>query len=330
MVPEGADKVLPGGERTANQQRAEPSRGLPAAKAGWRVAHSDKSPRIVPFSGLIFRMLERSLMAEEPVELEAGSSVDKALDLLFHLHAATTALGVSQVARELGVPKPSVHRLLRTLTRRGLVEQDAEGRYQPGAGLIALGLGVLERDPVVALARPILEEEAARLGETVFLTGLRGQLMVVLDKAEGSGFLRAAPQVGTTVPLHATAVGKLALAFDPELHAAAEHTAFTDRTRVVDEASLAREIALTRSRGFASSHDEWIDGLSAVAAPVRAARDGRLVAVLAIAAASPRMESLGFDEVARSAVAAAARVEARLARPQPVPAAVFDDERRPA
>ena len=265
----------------------------------------------------------------------APSSVDKALDLLFHLHAAPAALGVSQLARELAVPKASAHRLLRTLTRRGLVEQDAEGRYHPGAGLIALGLGVLERDPVVALARPVLEEEAARLGETVFLTGLRGGLggdlrgpeMVVLDKAEGSGFLRAAPQVGTAVPLHATAVGKLALAFVPELETPEKRIAFTDRTRV-DEASLAREIALARSRGFASNRDEWIDGLSVVAAPVRAPRDGRMLAALAVAAPSPRMESLGLDEVARGVVEAAARVEARLARPQP--SAASGDERRSA
>ena len=248
--------------------------------------------------------------------MEATSSVDKALDLLFHLHRAQGALGVSQLARELGVPKPSAHRLLRTLTRRGLVEQDGEGRYQPGAGLIALGLGVLERDPVVTLARPVLEEEAARLGETVFLTGLRGQAMVVLDKAEGPGFLRAAPQIGASVPLHATAVGKLALAFAPDLDEPADRVAFTEYTRV-DEAGLAAEIALARSRGYATNRDEWIDGLSVVAAPVRAPRDGRLLAALAVAAPSPRMEALGFDSVARGTVAAAARIEARLARPEP-------------
>ncbi len=257
--------------------------------------------------------------------MEAASSVDKALDLLFHLHESPTAVGVSQLARELGVPKASAHRLLRTLTRRGLVEQDSQGQYAPGAGLIALGLAVLERDPVVAIARPILEEEAARLGETVFLTGLRGASMMVLDKAEGDGFLRAAPQLGSIVPLHATAVGKLALAHARELATPAERRAFTRQTRT-DQASLANELEQARRSGYAVNRDEWIDGLSVVAAPVLAPRDGRFLAALAVAAPSPRMAALGFDAVAAVAIAAAARIEARLARPDPASAS----ERRSA
>ena len=251
--------------------------------------------------------------------METASSVDKALDLLFHLHEAPAALGVSQLARELGVPKASAHRLLRTLTRRGLVEQNAFGHYAPGAGLIALGLAVLERDPVVAVARPILEEEAARLGETVFLTGLRGGAMVVLDKAEGRGFLRAAPQIGSAVPLHATAVGKLALAFAPDLAHATERTSFTTRTRT-DDVSLFAELESAREDGFAANRDEWIDGLSVVAAPVMAPRAGGLLAALAVAAPTPRMEELGFAEVAEAAIRAAARIEQRLARPEPMSA----------
>ena len=62
-------------------------------------------------------------------------------------------------------------------------------------------------------ARPVLESEAAAIGETVFLVAARANKLVVLDKVEGTGFLRAAPQVGSEVPIHATAVGKLFLAF---------------------------------------------------------------------------------------------------------------------
>jgi len=245
--------------------------------------------------------------------MELSTSVDKALDLVFHLHEKAMPQGISQVARDLGLPKASVHRLLQTLTRRGLTEQGDDGRYRPGGALIALGLGVLEREPVVELARPVLQAEAEALGETVFLTALRAAQMVVLDKAEGSGFLRAAPQVGASVPLHATAVGKLALAFGavPDL-ALQDLAAFTAETRT-EESALAVELALTRTRGHATNQDEWVDGLSVVAAPVRAPRDGRFIAALAIAAPTPRMLALGFDAVASVAVRAAAEIEARLA-----------------
>ena len=245
--------------------------------------------------------------------MDIPTSVDKALDLLFHLHAAGTPQGISQIARDLGVPKASVHRLLQTLTRRGLTEQGVDGRYRPGGALIALGLGALEREPVVELARPVLRAKAAAIGETVFLTALRAGQMVVLDKAEGSGFLRAAPQVGAIVPLHATAVGKLALAFgavaEPRPGAPA---AFTAATRIA-ESALAAELELCRARGFATNQDEWVDGLSVVAAPVRAPRDGGFLAALAIASPTPRMLELGFDAVAAAAVGAAGDIQARLA-----------------
>jgi DNA-binding IclR family transcriptional regulator len=148
-------------------------------------------------------------------EMAAAATVDKALDLLFRLHEESSPMGVTALGLALGVPKSSAHRLLASLCRRGLVEQDDRGRYRPGIGLVALGLGALEREPLVAAARPVLEAEALALGETVFLVVARAGRLVVLDKAEGTGFLRAAPRVGSEVPLHATAVGKLFLALDP-------------------------------------------------------------------------------------------------------------------
>ena len=113
---------------------------------------------------------------------------------------------MTAIGRALGLPKSSAHRLLTALSRRGLVEQDGRGRYRPGIGLVALGLGALEREPVVVAARPVLEQEAGALGETFFLVAARAGRLVVLDKAEGNGFLRAAPRVGSSVPVHATAV----------------------------------------------------------------------------------------------------------------------------
>jgi DNA-binding IclR family transcriptional regulator len=245
-------------------------------------------------------------------------SVDRAIDLLFHLHEQAQPRGVSEIARALELPKSTVHRLLQALVRRGLVEQEG-GRYAPGARLVALGLGAQERDPVVGAARPVLDEEARALGETVFLMAPRSAGLVVLDKAEGAGFLRAAPRLGEAVPLHATAAGKLALAFAPERFplAAAGSERFTELT-VVDPETLRAEVERARKQGFAENHGEWIEGLSVVAAPVLLdvpAGGRRLIAVLAVAAATPRLRELGAARVARRAVDAARRVQARLGAP---------------
>lgn len=245
-------------------------------------------------------------------------SVDRAIDLLFHLHEQAAPRGVSEIARTTGLPKSTVHRLLQALARRGLVEQE-NGRYAPGARLVALGLGAQERDPVVGAARPILDEEARAIGETVFLMAPRSAGLVVLDKAEGAGFLRAAPRLGEVVPLHATAAGKLAFAFAPERFPLAEagSEAFTERTLVGAEA-LRAEVERARKQGFAENHGEWIEGLSVVAAPVLldvAGGGRRLIAVLAVAAATPRLRELGVARVARRAVEAARRVQIRLGAP---------------
>src|SRR5262249_38784287 len=154
--------------------------------------------------------------------------------------------------------KSTAHRLLAPLLRRGLVERDGSGRYRPGFALVALGLGALRGDPLVAAARPVLEAEAHAPGETVFPTAARGGRIAVLEKAEGRGFLRAAPQVGGTVPVHATAVGKLQLAHAPDdVRMDAPLAAFTPSTPATPDA-LAREVELARRRGYAENRDEWI------------------------------------------------------------------------
>jgi DNA-binding IclR family transcriptional regulator len=244
-------------------------------------------------------------------------SVDRAIDLLFHLHSEREARGVSDISRALAMPKSTVHRLLQALLRRGLVEQDAAGRYAPGSQLVALGLGAQERDPVVAVARSVLEEEASAIGETVFLTAPRGHSMIVLDKAEGAGFLRAAPRLGEEVPLHATAVGKLAFAFAPERFAieGLGLERFTERT-LRERGALRAEVDRVRRQGFAVNRGEWIDGLSVVAAPVLIESPGedapRFVAAVAVAAASQRLRALGPARLGRRTREAAHRIEARL------------------
>jgi DNA-binding IclR family transcriptional regulator len=106
--------------------------------------------------------------------------------------------------------------------------------------LLGLALGTLDREPLVAAARPVLERHAQALGETFFLVVARGGTLLVLDKAEGTGLLRVSPRVGSAVPVHASAVGKLYLAHAPELVALEPKlTRFTART-IVSPRKLAR------------------------------------------------------------------------------------------
>ena len=239
------------------------------------------------------------------------TTIEKATDVLFFLHSQPGACGVTTVARELGVPKTSAHRLLRSLMHRNLVERDDSGQYRLGFGLALLGFGAAGREPLVHLARPALEAASRELGETFFLVCLRRGELVVVDKVEGRGFIRAAPEVGSTVPVHATAVGKSFAAYLPELAALdpSHLEAYTKHT-VTRTSEWRRQVALSRAVGYAVSHDEWIEGLSAVASPILS--QGRVVATVAAALVSSRARQIGEQRVARITVEAARCVSERL------------------
>ena len=218
------------------------------------------------------------------------STIDKALDALFVISESRTAMRLTDIAAALKLPRSTTHRLLIPLVTRALVEQDEKSRYRSGVGLIALGLNGQANEPIAALAQPILEAAAYDLGETFFLVVSRGGRLVVLEKAEGNGFLRAAPRLGSEVPVHATAVGKLFLAFDPLFSAPDKLERFTANT-VRSRAALHKQIGTAAKQAWAINDEEWQTGLSVIAASVVAG--GRLIACVALAMVAARFHELG-------------------------------------
>jgi DNA-binding IclR family transcriptional regulator len=247
-------------------------------------------------------------MEQSPVTAPA-TAVDKALDVLFYLHEEREPRGVSEVGRALSIPKSTAHRLLTALRRRALVEQDEAGRYRPGVGVLTLAGGLLDREPLVAAAHGVLEREAAEFGETFFLVAARAGRLLVLEKAEGNGVLRVSPPIGSEIPARATAVGKLYMAYAPQLLSSEEPTRFTEHT-IVDGRRLAREVELARRDGFAVNRQEWIEGLGVVAAPVLAS--GIIKGAVCTAMSSNRLGLLELDEVANRVIGAAASIASRM------------------
>ena len=247
------------------------------------------------------------------------------MDVLFHLHDADAALGLTEIGRALDLPKSSCHRLLRSLVERDIVEQDFAGRYRPGLALLALGIGAQNREPVIRAARPTLESEAAHLGETVFLVGERRGSLRVLDKCEGSGFLRAAPAVGDQIPTDVTAAGQLYRVFGdvPEWDSAAspgsdpgpgEGPGPDADIAGEDRAGTGWRVEIP-VRGYALNRDAWISGLSVLGVPIwqaGPAGGSEMVAVMALAASSPRFDALGEAVVADRLLRAAEDVGRRL------------------
>jgi IclR family acetate operon transcriptional repressor len=190
--------------------------------------------------------------------MERSGTVDKALRVLEVLHRARAPLALAELSRALTIPKPTTHRLLASLLNAALVEQQPDGRYALGIGLVRLGLGALALDPVARAAQLELERAAHELGETFFLVKARAGRLVVLSKVEGTGMLRVAPDVGAEVPLEVTASGRLYMAFAPQLLAG------NPGLSRVSAASVKR----ARLRGYDVNEAEWLPGLTVVAAPI--------------------------------------------------------------
>ena len=208
------------------------------------------------------------------------AAVQRAVTILGELADARGELGTNEIARRTGINVSSISRILATLVAGGLVEHvAATGRYRLGVGVIRLASAVHDRLDIRSLARPHLEELAARLQETVTLSVPGEHEVITLDFVQSPLSVRSVAQVGRASAAHATAVGKVFLAYGGTVPAG-RLSAFTERT-IVDHEVLRVEVAQARERGWAQALGEREEDLNAVAVPVLG-QAGSPVAILGI------------------------------------------------
>ncbi len=195
----------------------------------------------------------------------ALQSADRALAILAAFSPDRSSLRVSELARELGLHKSTVSRLLAILQARGLVRRDGNS-FAPGPELARLGALAVSSLPLAQVARRPLGRLAEVTGETVNLAVRRGEEAVNVLQVQTTHFVGMTDWTGRGAPLHATANGKVLLAFG-DGPTPARLPALTDRT-IVDRSALEAELAEVRRRGYATASEELEIGLVAVAAPV--------------------------------------------------------------
>ncbi len=224
------------------------------------------------------------------------AAVQRAVAILKELADARAELGTNEIARRTGINVSTISRLLATLVSGGLVEHvTATGRYRLGVGLVRLANAVPERLDVRSLARPHLEELARQVQETVTLSVPGGHEAITLDYVQSPLSVRSVAELGRASAAHATAVGKVLLAYGGTVPAGPLR-AFTERT-IVDHDVLRAEVAQVRERGWGQALGEREEDLNAVAVPVLDPA-GKLVAILGIQGPAVRFS----PRVMRSAV----------------------------
>lgn len=195
------------------------------------------------------------------------------MEILRCLASEPPLAGVSEIAGVVGLHKSSVSRMIATLAEADLVERDAESRrIRLGRGLLGLVAPLLPAVRVVDAALPHLVDLAQRCGETISISVWDGAGAVNLEQVLGGKAVKHYAARGSRNPAHATASGKLLLAFaaadtiDRVLHR--ELRRFTPRT-ICSRSALLAEIAAIRRQGYAVNEGEWSVDVGAVAAPVR-------------------------------------------------------------
>lgn len=240
--------------------------------------------------------------------------IDKMMDLLGVLERRADGASISDLTEQTDQPRSTVYRILNTLQQHNIVRRNGSGQYYLGARLlqlasqVAAGTGQVD---LVAIAQPLLDDLASRLGESCKLSVVDGEGLLVLAVAQGRKEYSLAVTPGQRMPLHVGAAGKLLLASLPEDKRARflsrPLNAFTAKS-ITDPERLQREIVRIRRRGWAEDKGESAPSIQAVSAPI-ADSTGRVVAALSVpflaGASASRIEEIRVAALnAASAIAA--------------------------
>ncbi len=197
-------------------------------------------------------------------------SVGTSLDVL-ECFATDGDLGVSDVARRIGVAKSTAHRILSTLVSRGFIEQDQQtGLYRLGLHIFELGQLAQARNEVRHAALPTLRQIATQTGLTVNLGIADGADVVFVERLEIGAGGQILSHAGRRFPVHTTSSGKVLAAFNPLVLQARVNAGFPPRVSrtVRSREEFERVVDQARRDGFATARDEAFDGAASVAVPI--------------------------------------------------------------
>ena len=223
-----------------------------------------------------------------------GSSMRRALAILEQVAATERPLTPTELNETVNLPKPTIHRLCKMLVEEGYLQQNLNGKgLVAGTKLRAMAAGIMAgAGGQHAALHAILEDLADTVGETCNINIPDGNAMRYLDRVEARWPLRLQLPIGTRVPLHCTASGKMFLGSLPPLRRrqVVDNLALEARTpnSITDDAKLIAALEKVHEAGYATDNEEFLEGMVAVAVPVTDGK-GRLLATLALHGPTQRL-----------------------------------------
>jgi IclR family acetate operon transcriptional repressor len=242
-------------------------------------------------------------------------SVTRALTLLETVALqAQSPLRLADIVSMSGLPKTTSHRLLGVLCGHGLLSVDEDGRYRPGALLLAMGTNFLRQTDLRDVALPSMQRLTEVTQETSHLGLLQFPWVVYVAKVESPQAVRMHSQVGAVNPLYCTGLGKALLAFSPQplidQVCAGPLPRRTDKTLTTSKALL-KDLALIRERGYSIDDVENEPGIRCVGAPILN-HEGKASAAISVAGPETRITMKDAPRIGNLVVTIASEISRSL------------------
>jgi IclR family acetate operon transcriptional repressor len=238
-------------------------------------------------------------------------AVDRAATLLSEVVHASDPVTFTELTVRTGLAKSTTSRLLLALERNHLVRRDDHGRFLPGEMFVSFAWRDGGGSSLVAVAQPFLDRLGKATGETINLGVVTsGHSVDQIAQVDCAYLIGGTNWVGRPVPLHASGLGKVLLAYGAAKLPPGELERCTEKT-ITSEAALRAELAVVRSRGYAVTDEELEAGLIAFAAPIFR-YDGTVVAAMSVSAPTSRMTRDVAANAARRCADEAAGLSAAL------------------
>lgn len=205
--------------------------------------------------------------------IRSSNSLERALAILEFIAHKSGGVSNAEISAHFGVATSSTSYILARLEREGYLRRDADnGRYEMGLKIVALSHGALRDMGLRRIAEPILHRLSSETRVSALIGILERGRMMIVDKVEKPDLARIDMDIGVRYPAHSTALGKILLAYLPEVQLAGlfDHYRLAKSSpKTIDSKDrLLRELEVVRRHGYATSDGELYLGIRAVAAPI--------------------------------------------------------------